>query len=164
MNYSFFILYFLLGSSSTFSQSENNSFSDLEFISGYWVYSDSLTFFEEIWSENRADELMGSFRMIKNGKSIFYEFMTIEKNDTTIQLLLRHYSPGLKGWEEKETPLVFLLESKTNDKAVFKQMDKSTWLIYELTEKEKLKVTLRKLDGGEAKYSIFEYSRKEGKR
>ncbi len=62
---------------------------------------------------------MGSFKMVKADKPVFYEFMLIEQIDSAVVLRIKHFSPGLDGWETKDESVDFELVAAGQDQAVF---------------------------------------------
>lgn len=75
---------------------------------------------------------MGMFRWQKNGAIWFYELMVIEPEDDHVVLRIKHFYPGLKGWEEKDESATFLLVQLEDEYAVFLQINRpnAPWLIY----------------------------------
>src|SRR6516225_212830 len=49
----------------------------IAWLAGRWVGGDPGQSTEEIWSPPLGNSMMGSFRLLKNGKVVFYEFCTI---------------------------------------------------------------------------------------
>jgi hypothetical protein len=74
---------------------------DLSFICGHNRGETGGTIIDEHWSEVGGDTMIGMFRQIKNGKAQMYEFLTIQQTATGPVLRLKHFDPGLVGWEEK---------------------------------------------------------------
>ena len=58
--------------------------------------------------------MMGMYRLVRDGKPVFYELLTLVEENGTLMLRLKHFHPDLKGWEEKghtvEFPLVALAD------------------------------------------------------
>ena len=63
---------------------------------------------EEIWSPPDAGVMMGTFRLIRDDKPVFYEFLTISETERGLAMRLKHFHPDLKGWEEREKFVEFL--------------------------------------------------------
>jgi hypothetical protein len=94
------------------SQAERKSpakiaLSNLTFISGRWQGNMEGGIAEEQWSVPAGDSMMGMFRHVKGGKAVFYELMLIEQSPDGPVLKLKHFNPGLIGWEEKAEVLQF---------------------------------------------------------
>ena len=75
---------------------------DLAFIAGQWRGEMQGGITEENWSLAAGDSMMGVFRFVKNGKAVFYEMLLIEATPNGPVLRLKHFHPGLRGWEEKD--------------------------------------------------------------
>ena len=60
--------------------------------------------------------MVGTFRMVKDGKLVFSEFFTLSKQAGKIAIRLKHFGGEFKGWEEKDKFVEFPLikvEGKT---------------------------------------------------
>lgn len=57
---------------------------------------------EESWSGPEAGAMIGTFRLIREGKPVFYEFMMLTVTERGLVLRLKHFNPDLTGWEERE--------------------------------------------------------------
>src|SRR5690349_4546332 len=105
----------LLLAEATFSQAPIRSISDLSFMAGKWVTKGQWGDMEENWSAPMGNSMMCSYRCVKDGKSVFYEFIVIEQQATGPVMKLRHFSPGNIAWEEKDKPydypLIYLDEN-----------------------------------------------------
>ncbi len=89
---------------------------ELGWLEGQWVGSMGEAVIEEHWSAPEGNTIIGMFRLVKApaeggdpgaARIGFTEFWTVEPGPNGPRLLLRHFSPGLVGWEDKEAPLVF---------------------------------------------------------
>jgi hypothetical protein len=72
---------------------------DLQFIAGHGVGELDGGVIEEVWSAPRGDSMMGMFAFTKEGRARFYEFLLIERTASGPVLRLKHFNPGLIGWE-----------------------------------------------------------------
>lgn len=61
----------------------------------------------EIWSMPGGGMMVGAYRLIKDGKPIFYEAMFLVERDGTLILRLKHFHSNLVGWEEKDKTVDF---------------------------------------------------------
>jgi hypothetical protein len=118
----------------------------LKFMSGKWVTSSEWGDMEENWSMPMGDNMMCSYRCVKNGKIVFYEFIVIEQQAKGPVMKLRHFSPGNIGWEEKDKPYEYNLIFLDDNIARFERPDKKTSLTFERQSADKLKVTLDRQD------------------
>lgn len=62
---------------------------------------------EEAWSPPMAGEMVGTFRLVRDGKPVFYEFMRLGQTDRGLALQLKHFHPDMTGWEEKDKFVTF---------------------------------------------------------
>jgi Domain of unknown function (DUF6265) len=84
------------------SASAQGSVASLSFLAGRWTASGPDGLQEENWSPPLGGNVMGSFRILKSGHAVFFEFWSIEEQNGKIVMLVKHYDAGLKGWEEKD--------------------------------------------------------------
>jgi hypothetical protein len=131
---------------------------DLAFLTGRWRGGIQGGLFDEEWSQPSADTMMGMFRYMENGKVQFYEFMVIEAGPGGPLLRVRHFDPGLTGWEEKNTPLSFTVDSYTESQVVFVNADKSTTLTYRRSSPVELTKVLEREAGGHKGKQQFAFS------
>ncbi len=103
--------------------------------------------------------MLSSYRCVKDGKIVFYEFVVIEQKGQVPVMYLRHFNPGSVGWEEKDAPNPYPLISLKKNHAVFKGAD-GTELSYTLKAPDKLMVTLKeKNKEGKEEITMFPYSK-----
>jgi len=127
---------------------------DLSFICGHNRGEQNGTIIDEHWSEVGGDTMIGMFRQIKNGKAQMYEFLTIEQTNAGPILRLRHFDPGLIGWEEKAQAASYPLVRFKPNEAVFERADKSTTIAFRATSANTLEVTL---DRNGKREEVFQY-------
>lgn len=128
------------------AQESNYKIDDLKFMSGKWVTTGEWGDMEENWSVPMGNCMMCSYRCVKDGKVVFYEFIVIEQQKSGPVMKLRHFSPGNIGWEEKDKPYEYNLMFLDDAVARFERPDKKTSLTFERLSPEKLKVTLERQD------------------
>ena len=92
---------------------------DVSWISGSWSGQAMGSRFEETWNPPSAGTMVGMFKFIKEEEVAFYEILTIVEQGGTLMLRLKHFSPGLEGWEEKEKSIEFPLVSVSQSEARF---------------------------------------------
>jgi hypothetical protein len=140
-------------------QNPDYKIADLKFMSGKWTTSSDWGNMEENWSEPMGDNMMCSYRCVKDGKIVFYEFIVIEQQPKGPVMKLRHFSPGNIGWEEKDKPYEYHLIFLDDNIARFERPDKKTSLTFERQSADKLKVTLDRQDkDGKWVQDEFNYS------
>ena len=158
------ILSLLLISVTTFSQvNQKFKIGDLAVMTGNWKTTSDWGDMDEVWSSPRGNCMMCTFRCVKDGKIVFYEFIVIEQNanDSVPVLKLRHFNPGSIGREEKDNPYLYPLAFLNGQKAIFERPDKKTIITYERLSKDKLTSVLIQQTPEKQKTTEFIYSRSE---
>jgi hypothetical protein len=83
---------------------------DMAWMAGRWTGPALGGISEETWTPPNAGVMLGAYRLVKDGKTVFYEILTIVEERGSLLIRLKHFNPDLKGWEEKnevrEFPLV----------------------------------------------------------
>lgn len=130
---------------------------DVAFIAGTGTGSLSGGVIEEQWSAPAGDSMMGMFRYTKDGRAVFYEFLLIEQTATGPVLRLKHFNPGLIGWEEKAEVFSYPLVELQPRRAAFERPDKQTRLTFDGTSGKHLVVTLDQVKNGKRDSSTFVY-------
>ncbi len=142
------------------SQALNQKFkiADLEFMAGNWKATSDWGDMDEFWSSPAGNCMMCTFRCVKDGKIVFYEFIVIEQNenDSVPVLKLRHFNPGSIGWEDKESPYLYPVTFLSGQKAIFERPDKKTIITYERLSKNTLKSVL--IQGTPEKQKVTEFT------
>jgi hypothetical protein len=82
---------------------------DMRWLAGHWTGEALGGVSEEIWSPPGGGSMMGMYRLIKDGKPMFYELLTIVEEQGSLILRLKHFHADLKGWEEKDKTVEFPL-------------------------------------------------------
>jgi hypothetical protein len=57
---------------------------------------------EEHWQAPSGGSMLGSFKLIVDGRVKFYELMTISEEGDTLILRIKHLNPDFSTWEAKE--------------------------------------------------------------
>ncbi|HEV3326929.1 MAG TPA: DUF6265 family protein [Puia sp.] len=91
----------------------------LSFMTGTWGQHHEWGDMEEFWGPPMGNNMICSYRCVKDGKVLFYEFVVIEQSDSVPVMILRHFKPGSIAWEEKDKPERYPLVSLDRDNAVF---------------------------------------------
>jgi hypothetical protein len=112
--------------------------SELSWLEGRWSGTHGDDSIEEHWSAPVAGTMMGMFRLIREGKVVFFELITIEEEMNGAVMRVKHFSPGLKGWEEKDEAVTLDLVGNDNRLSVWsKKGDESgKWLLYKRHESQ----------------------------
>jgi hypothetical protein len=108
------------------------SLSALSWLEGAWIGEEPDRLIEEHWTSPRGDGLMGMFRLMQGGAARFFEFMTIAVEEEVVVLRVKHFNPGLVGWEEKAESVEFALVRLDNQEALFfmREATNPKWLVY----------------------------------
>lgn len=85
-------------------QSVNASISDISWLQGHWKGEALGGIVEELWSPPLGDSMMGSFKLLSNDGTDFYELQIISEENGTLIFRLKHFGSHLEGWEPKEKP------------------------------------------------------------
>jgi hypothetical protein len=93
--------------------------SDMAWFAGRWTGSGLGGVCEESWSDPAGGAMMGMFRLVKDGKIVFYEFLTLVEHEGSLLLKLKHFNADLTGWEEKGESVKFHLLKMSPDTAHF---------------------------------------------
>jgi len=106
---------------------------DLAWIEGTWRGEAEGVVMEETWSAPMADSMVGSFRFIQDDQAMFYELMIMELVDGVPTMRLKHFDPGLVGWEKRKKAVSFTLSAyETETWAVFVDAKEGKSLRYQL--------------------------------
>jgi hypothetical protein len=132
---------------------------DLDFLAGRWGGTVEGFQADEIWSPAANGSLMGVYREMRDGKTTFFEFLTIEQEESGLVLRLRHFKPGMKPLDAEAT--VFNMTAFTSGKAVFETAGKlPVRMTFEQKGPDKLEILLEhKRENGEWTHELFSYTR-----
>ncbi len=112
---------------------------DLRWLCGNWVGRHGEDVVEEYWSPLGAGTLIAMLRWQKDDRVFFYEFMAIERAGEQVVLRIKHFDPGLRGWEEKAASMECLLVRLRDREAVFVETHEPwRWVIYRLEANDRL--------------------------
>lgn len=95
------------------------SLKDVSWLSGRWTGEGMGGQVEEVWTPAVHGQMMGMFRLVKDGKIVFYEFLTIAEHDGSIEMRIKHFNSDMTGWEEKGRHLTFRLVKVDGDRVYF---------------------------------------------
>jgi hypothetical protein len=122
---------------------------DLAWFAGSWRGAKGEDVIEEQWSGVAGGTMMAMFRWLKDDAVRFYELITLEPEEDGVLMRIKHFSPGLIGWEEKDQSVVFVLVQAEARKAVFSRRgyEEQLWLVYERPSPHELIVYFDKGEG-----------------
>ena len=134
----------------------------LSWLEGKWIGKEADRLIEEHWSAPQGETLMGMFRFVHAGEPRFYEFMTIAVEGQEVILRIKHFDPGLTGWEEKGESVTYPLVQVDAGGAVFYRRGAAqpNWMIYR-REGDALAVHFEGAEG-ETEGGRFEFRREAG--
>jgi phage FluMu gp28-like protein len=105
--------------------------------------------------------MVGTFRAVKDGDAVFYEFWVIEVDDGKAIFKMKHFDRGLVGWEDKADMVRLALSVSGGQDVFFSKSDGSLSLRYRRNGDE-LVSTLRRVKDGKTKEDIFHLHRSKG--
>jgi hypothetical protein len=81
------------------------------FLEGSWQGEGMGGQVDELWSAPAAGTMAGTFRLVRDGQVVFYEFLALEEDGGTVVFRLKHFDPGpgLRGWEATDRETLFRL-------------------------------------------------------
>jgi hypothetical protein len=131
------------------AESPAASIGDISWLAGRWVGEGLGGTAEEVIAPASGGQMMGMFRHSgADGVVKFYEFYVFAEHEGSLTLRLKHFSPMLSGWEEKDAFVEFPLVAIEERAAYF------DGLTYVLGKDGRLTVGVR-LE--EEKYAWFHY-------
>jgi hypothetical protein len=92
---------------------------DLDWLEGRWTGEGLGGRIEETWSAPDGGAMVGYFRLVKEGKPVFYEIMTLVESEGSVEMRLKHVNPDMTGWEEKKDFVTFKLVKHDDTGAYF---------------------------------------------
>lgn len=96
------------------------SIEDVEWMAGDWIGEAFGGTAEEVWSPPSAGTMLGMYKLHRDDQVVFYEILTIQEENDSLVLKLKHFHPDLKGWEEKDDTVDFPLVKLEEKKAWFR--------------------------------------------
>lgn len=131
----------------------------LAFLTGRWTSETPTEIQEENWSPIIGNSMTGSFRVIENGKPVFYEYWAVELDEAGTGkpqpiLKLKHYNAGLAGWEAQNASTRMPLISSAENDVVFTEADGSVSLHYHRAG-DKLTCTVHHVKNGKGSDETF---------
>ncbi len=136
------------------------SLRDLSFLKGTWCgKSASGSYVEEFWSGPQGDSIIGHCRFIKDGKTTFYELLTIVSTPGGISLRMRHFDKAFKGWDEKDEAGDCVLINSSANEAVFdnNMSQHKVRVTYRRAGPKSLNVSIEDTRDGKTSSYPFEY-------
>lgn len=91
-------------------------------LSGRWVGEGLGGEMEEVWSAPVGGQMVGHFRLVRDGAPVFYEIMLIDVADGGVRMRVKHFNPDFVGWEEKDAWVTFEPVSASPEALVFSSL------------------------------------------
>lgn len=98
------------------------SLQDVAWMVGHWRGEALGGISEEIWAPPLGGSMMGVYKLVRDGEIVFYEIMVLAEEEGTLVLRLKHFDPGLIGWEEREEVVEFPLVRLGSEEAFYDGM------------------------------------------
>jgi hypothetical protein len=92
---------------------------DMAWLVGYWKGTGLGGECEELWMPKMDNGMHGVFRLQKEGKLVFTEYMVIEAVEQSLTVKIKHFGRGVVPWEDKEEWSVFRLVRMDGQSAFF---------------------------------------------
>ena len=92
---------------------------DMAWFTGRWTGDGLGGQNEETWGPAENGRMIGTFKHSKDGKPVFYEFMSFFELEGSLVLRLKHFNPDLTGWEEKDKFVEFKFVAKKDGAMYF---------------------------------------------
>jgi hypothetical protein len=136
----------------------DSSIQSLAFLSGLWTEHSAEGDEEEYWSKPMGSSMVGTFRVVKDGDAVFYEFWAIEVEDGEVVFKMKHFNKGLIGWEEKVEMVRLTMSIGGMQDVLFSKPDGSLSLRYQ-RKGDELISTLQRVKDGKTKEDVFHLHR-----
>ncbi len=125
------------------AQSPQASIDEIAWLAGRWKGEGLGGKAEELIAPVEAGQMMGMFRHLKaDGTLNFYEFYVFAEVEGSLVLKIKHFSPELIGWEEKDGYVEFPLVAIEGATAYF------DGITYALTAEDELNVMVNVSEAG----------------
>jgi len=118
----------------TYAQTQPNggSVADIAFIQGNWkATTPEGQTIEGVWLQPEGENILGFMRMMKAGKADLYEILAYEQTEQGLVSMVKHFKPGLIGWEEKDKHDRYNFVEASKDRAIFQKVGESLRILYE---------------------------------
>lgn len=92
---------------------------DVAWLAGRWVGEGLGGEMEEVWSPPVGGQMVGHFRLVRNGAPVFYEIILLDATEAGVRMRVKHFNPDFVGWEEKDAWITFEPVSVSETEIVF---------------------------------------------
>lgn len=129
--------------------------SEAEWIAGHWIGEAFGGSIEEVWTPPLGNSMMFVFKLVVEGKIVFYEIGYIKQVEETLLMELKHFDEHLKGWETKDETVAFKLIKRTENKLFF------DGLTFEKISENEMNIYVVVEDKGKEEEIKFSYTRQK---
>jgi uncharacterized protein YndB with AHSA1/START domain len=99
--------------------SANPTVVEFSWLTGVWEGRIPAGRFEIFWAPIQGHHMMGMFRLFDDDTTLMLEFMSLAPADRGLEMRVRHFSPKLQAWEEKNDPITLRLIELDGDRSEF---------------------------------------------
>jgi hypothetical protein len=92
---------------------------DMAWLTGTWEGEGLGGTVDEVWTAPAGGAMAGFFRLVRDGKPVFYELLTVLEHEGSLEMRLKHANPDMTGWEEKNHFVTFKLVKLDDTGAYF---------------------------------------------
>lgn len=78
------------------------SLADIDWMVGYWSGTGLGGHCDEVWLPAVDNCMTGTFRLQREGRIVFTEYLMMYEEDETLTLKVKHFNRDLSPWEEKD--------------------------------------------------------------
>jgi hypothetical protein len=137
---------------------EKCTIDQFSFMTGRWSEQQGSTDVDEQWSKPANGSMIGMYREMKGGKTVFYELLVLSQEGDGVVLRLKHFDANLIGREEKDQSVV-LDATVSGHEATFTSRDKAKpiQLVYRRSSKTQLDAALIRERDGKTLRDEFHY-------
>jgi len=75
---------------------------DAAWLAGRWIGEGLGGTIEETWAPPAGGQMVGHFRLVRDGNPVFYEILLIDVDEGGIRMRVKHFNPDFVGWEERD--------------------------------------------------------------
>lgn len=96
-------------------EAQKASIETFELLEGSWTGEGLGGQFDELWMPERDNQMHGIFRLERDGKLVFTEYMSIMADSIGYSMKIKHFGPDFKGWEPADEVVDFRFIKKEGD-------------------------------------------------
>jgi len=78
------------------------SIENAAWLAGRWTGEGLGGELEETWAPPAGGQMVGHFRLLRDGAPVFYEIMLMDVVEGGVRMRVKHFNPNFVGWEEKD--------------------------------------------------------------